>query len=213
MSTATATAPGSAPALSPGDFVQVRNLDDKPLDLLWDSKKYRIAPGAQQPIPFEAAKLAFGDPRSGPQMTSIRDFRGVVHWLPDRASEIRRLRCLYDNQAGDESTVLKHPKVEVFDLEGNRVVTVLDDPAGESVTPANQSVSDSNEILALMQRQQATIDMLMKRLHVNESGEEIEPPETPTATATTAPDPTDPTAEEPDHEQLADPFGDLPQDV
>lgn len=177
-----------APAtpLAPGDFVQLRNVGPHPLLFLWDSKKYRLDPGQQMPVPFELAKLYLGDPRSGPSMASIRDFRGIVHWIPDRASEIRRLRCLYDNQTGDESTVVGFPQVRVFDLEGKPVITVLDDPSGETTTPVNQSVADNNEIMAIIQRQQATIDMLLQRLDTTNSGEPVVPDdssETPPMTA------------------------------
>lgn len=165
------------PLLTLGDFCELHNRDDHTLQFSWNSKPYRVDPGHKIMVPFELVKLYFGDPRSTAAMSSQRDLNGVIHWLPDRASEIRRLRCLYDNQAGDEGSVYGFPKVEIFDINGERVLTVLDDPTGETVTPATRSVSEDNEILGLVRKQQQTIDMLMQRLNLTATGEPIEPDE------------------------------------
>lgn len=157
-----------------GDYVQVKNNDDKPLILTYDSRRHVIEPGATRPIPFECGNLYFGDPRSSTNIASKRDNVGRVQFIPDRATEVRRLRTLYDNQMGDDTIIDNHPDVEVYDYDGNRVTTVLDDPSGETVTASVTSISENDQLRELLRRQQATIDMLAQRLGVDPaSGREV----------------------------------------
>lgn len=163
------------PPVTLGDLLRVVSKDTKPHKLLWDSRQYVITSEKPTHVPFEVVKLYFGDPRSSDKIASYQDIHGVTHWVPDRASEIRRLRCLYDNQLGDENTVTKHPNVEVYDYDGNRVLTVLDDPEGRSTSQARLTVQDNDEMMHLIRRQQQQIDILMQRLQV--TGDDIEPEE------------------------------------
>jgi hypothetical protein len=146
-----------------GDWVRVRNVGDEPVKVQWDSRFYKIPVDGETFMPFEAAKLWFGDPRSSGNVASHRDVTGMVSWIPDRATEVRRLRALYDNQFGDERVIAKHPLVEVYTQQGDRVYTVLDDPDGERTSPAVQSVMDHASLLEQVRRQQATIDLLVRQ--------------------------------------------------
>lgn len=150
-------------AVSLGDWVRVRNVGDDPVRVQWDGRTYTVKPNSETFMPFEAAKLWFGDPRSGGAVASHRDVMGLVSWIPDRATEVRRLRALYDNQMGDERTILNHPLVEVYTQAGTRVYTVLDDPDGERTSPAVQTVADHAGLLAQVQRQQQTIELLLQK--------------------------------------------------
>lgn len=163
-----------------GDYVNVENLGDKPLVLEYDSRRHVIEPGATRPIPFEAANVYFGDPRASGVIAAKRDSVGRVQFIPDRATEVRRLRTLYDNQLGDEREIVNHPQVRVTDYDGNLVPTVLHDPAGDSVTTATPTISENEQLREMLRRQQQTIDLLAQRLGVDPtSGRELAPSEVP----------------------------------
>lgn len=160
--------------MGPGDFLKVtyhgRNRlqpdgdvkydDTAPLVLLWDSRPYTIKVKETGFVPFEAVSVAMGDPRSAENVTSVRDESGNVGFVVDRATEVRRLRVLYDNRLGDEGEILYAPDATVTDLENNEVKTVLDDPEGDSVTPAQTTVLDREQLMAQIQRQQRLIEQL-----------------------------------------------------
>lgn len=139
---------------------------DNSLSIMWDSKPYTLLPGHDSFIPFEAAACWFGDPRSGERVISNRDNRGLVGFIPDRATEVRRLRTKYDNQGGSDERLYFYPIVEVYDLEGQRITTVLDDPKGDSVMAARPTVSDNAQLLDIVTKQQKTIDFLMQQIGV-----------------------------------------------
>lgn len=169
----------ATPTVGLGDMLRVKNLGNPDnvladgskgryhgdITLTWNSRDYRCPVGQEVIVPFEAVKVALGDPRAAENIGSHRDPFGIVSWIPDRASEIRRLRALYDNQSGQEDEVLpgSHPLVEVSDLDGNRIPTVLDDPTGESVFSSRPTVADANELIEMVRRQQRTIDMLVEK--------------------------------------------------
>src|SRR4051812_31898248 len=117
-----------------GDIVRAVNTGGAVFTIGWDSKQYKLEPGKDTFIPFEAACLWFGDPRSTNSIQSIKNQHGMVSFVPDRDSEVRRLRVKYGNIGGDERYVDPGPSVDLFDLEGNQITTVLDDPEGEDVT-------------------------------------------------------------------------------
>lgn len=137
----------------------------------WDGKEWTLESGQDKAkfIPFEVAANWFGDPRAVDNMKSTVDHKRRYGWIPDRPTEVRRLRVLYGVQHGDESKVYlpdgimdtipdvgdwpdrkRHwlridsqiPRVQVFDLETKeKLWTVLEDPAGDHVTPALVTVT------------------------------------------------------------------------
>jgi hypothetical protein len=143
-----------------GQLVEVIFDDETPLTLMWDSRPYVIAVGEEAHVPFEAMSLALGDPRSAENMASYRDERGNTGFVLDRATEVRRLRTLYDNQMGPEGEVMYAPQATVVDLEGEEVTTVLDDPQGAGVIPVPTTALDRDQLLAQLQRQQRMIEQL-----------------------------------------------------
>lgn len=147
-----------------GDIVRVVNEGDQPFTIGWDSKQYKLEPGKDAFVPFEAACLWFGDPRSGNAVASLRNQHGLVSFVPDRDTEVRRLRVKYGNIGGDERFVDPAPSVSVYDLEGDRITTVLDDPEGANVTVASPSVAEQSDLVALVQKQQRQIDLLLSQM-------------------------------------------------
>lgn len=163
--TDTSTTP-PAPTTNPtvGDYVKVSNLATDDLTCMYDSRKWVVPASATAVMPFETACVYFGDPRSAENMASIRDDLGRVSWVPDRASEVRRLRTLYDNQQGDENVIANAPNVKVYDLNDNPITTVLDDPLGNSTTQHIVTINENERLLSMVSAQQRTIDMLVQRL-------------------------------------------------
>lgn len=154
-----------------GDIVKVVNHGNRPIKLKWDSREYPIAPRTEEFVPFEAAKLYFGDPRSTKNVQSVRDDRGVVGFVSDRATEVRRLRLLWDHKFGEyipgevnafQSELI--PRVEVFDLKGNKISTVLEDPEGNDISPSTQTQREANDTMSVIKRQGELIEILMQRL-------------------------------------------------
>lgn len=189
-----------------GDTVQVENLNAQPLLLTYDSRRYVIQPGERRPVPFEAAKVWFGDPRAAGDVVSKRDEVGRVQWIPDRKSEVRRLRVLYNVHPeqerarnstykamwGDETQLPPDalPRVAVYDYEGNEIHMVAHDPEGRSVIPVQQTLSDDDQLRSLIAKQDAAIKQLQARLGLDNT---MQPRDTPDI-------PTDGEVEEPDIE-------------
>ena len=163
------------------------------LRLAWNSRKYDLAPnGGECYIPFDCVKLYFGDPRTTEQMRTLRDSIGIVSFLPDRPTEVRRLRLLYAAPFGeylnnedlggiytvnptDAMEVGKNaafegvhvPKVEVYNMQGERIYTVLDDPQGLDTIPVPVTGSFRDDMAALVQRQAALIDTLARKVGID----------------------------------------------
>lgn len=164
--------------VGPGDFVYVEyhgrdklvthpdgsreviHDDSSPLVLQWNSRKYPVEVGGKTHVPFEAAANAFGDPRAAENMGSFKDEAGNVGFILDRATEVRRLRTLYDNQVGPENQILYAPHVSVSDLDGNAISTVLDDPEGASVHPVITTATDKSALEAQIAKLQRTVELL-----------------------------------------------------
>lgn len=145
---------------------------EKPLTLMWDSRPYVCPVGKETFVPFEAMMVAFGDPRSGENMSSVRDPAGNVMFVSDRATEVRRLRTLYDNQVGPEGEIMFAPEATVADVEGEIVTTVLNDPEGEATIAIPQTALDREQLLAQLQRQQRMIEALAAAQGVDLSPED-----------------------------------------
>lgn len=166
----------TAPVL--GDILRVKNLSDThTISMAWDSRQYAVPPGGEGFIPFEAVKLYFGDPRSTEKIQSLHTETGVVSFIPDRATEVRRLNTLYGAPFGDESIVRGDvPSAEIHTLEGERITTVIEDPAGESTAPFQPTVSDNASLMAMIQRQQQHIELLMQKVGMGDAPREDEAP-------------------------------------
>lgn len=134
----------------------------RPVVEMWDSKSYVIQPGDTEYWPAELCFKAFGDPRSSSAVRTTRTPKGTVGFIPDRPTEVRRLRLLYGNMAGGEEEVYAYPIVELYTLQDERITTVLEDPKALTTTPASETLSERDQLLDMITRQQAQIDRLAK---------------------------------------------------
>lgn len=132
--------------------------------LMYDSVIYPLAVNRDAYMPIEAARCWFGDERSREMMGTEQTRRGTVAWMNDRATERRRLRCLYDNRLGSEEEIIGHPVVEVYMIEGERVPMVLDDPLGRLSTAAGTTVASAETMLAQLKAATERISQLERQV-------------------------------------------------
>lgn len=160
----TMTTPAASAEFQPGDMVYATNNDDKDVIFTWNSRKFVLTPGRKTPITIEAVINHLGDPRSSGNIASYVTAGKETGWVPDRLSEVRRLRNKYGNVFGDETVINNTPSVTIEDLEGNRIYTVVDDPDGTKSSPSsNRTHEDTAQDLKLIiDRQQEQINRLMK---------------------------------------------------
>lgn len=183
-----------------GDIVVVHNEGDRPFRSRWNNQQYEIPPGGQVYAPWEAMVRWCGDP--GARDTDKERFR---------TDEVSRLDCLYGllnapfysdeprRTHGMETTVppepqedyqphdnrYRHPHLPRLDVRtaaGDKVVTVLDDPFGDSFTPS-QIVTQDASLVAAIQKLESEI-AAMKAQQALEA-----PPPPPLDAADTEPEP------------------------
>lgn len=155
----------------PGDIVKVTNNGTNDVTIGWDSKYHTIRASETKFVPAEAVINAFGDPRSSQSQRSVKTEGGESAVIPSRLQEVRRLRLLYGGGGvGDDSNFnfVDIPSVSVETLEGEKIPTVLDDPKGDTVNAATQTVSESNDLMAIISRQQKQIQLLLEQTGIDE---------------------------------------------
>lgn len=133
-----------------GDLILVTNADIRAWSFDYDRRSYTMQPGQSVHMPFEAVCVYFGDPRSTGEVAHTTDQQGRDGFVPDRLSEVRRLRQLWQPSDMTPREILPNdpylliegvsdraPKVTLYTLEGVQLFSVLDDPLGDRVVAAN----------------------------------------------------------------------------
>ncbi len=165
--------PVALPAgLEDGELVVAINRGVHPLTIMWANKGYVLTPDKNVRIPFEAACLWFGDPRSGALSRSVKRESGEVVFLPDRRGEVIRLRLKYGNLFGDERGFENVPDVRVETMDGEEIPTVLQYPDGIPTMDMPQH-TDIEALKVQLLRQQNTMNRLMGELA--KAGIDLEP--------------------------------------
>jgi hypothetical protein len=187
--------PGPTPEL--GETLKVVNVGNQTLRFAWNSRQYVIPPGASDFMPFDAIKVYVGDPRATNNVRTSRDSIGIISFLPDRATEVRRLRLLYSAPFGEYMRAsdvggifvntpadpnpadmtqqfawdgVRIPQVEIYNIRGERIYTVLDDPEGVLSIPVSitqQHVDRSEQLERLVEQQGSLIQALSQRLGID----------------------------------------------
>lgn len=123
-----------------GTMVYVTNRGTDKRTFMYANRNYVLEPNKKIPVPFEAAALWFGDPRSSETIAAIRDDNNNVQtWVPDRDSELRRLQVRY----GGEDNARLPDDIVIETMEGDELYSAAQDPDGEHVTPIQTSVSEA----------------------------------------------------------------------
>lgn len=164
--------------MGPGTVVRVRNLDAKEFTDSWNNSTWRIPPQGENIVPFEAMCLWFGHPEA----IDI-DPRNMF-----RHEEHMRMRTKYGVYEDDSKEASNFPKVEVMELDGTPITTVIHDPEGTTLSPQAAHLSEQRAIqeqMAEMQRQLETM-----RAYINTTqGEGAVPVPQPQATPDAPPVP------------------------
>lgn len=158
-----------------GSVVRIINNSDRDFDGMYASQTYPIPSGREAIVPFEALCLWLGHPDAvdlGP---------GRMY----RNDEFDRLRVRYgafDERDRDENVITpadvkweqNKPLVEAWDLDGNRIITVVDDPLGKEKTPATSSIAQQDLIASQMESMKNQMAAMQAQLDAAQRGESAE---------------------------------------
>lgn len=134
------------------ELVRCHNLGSTELRLAYNSRLFKVPAGGQMFIPAEAAVIHFGDwtQRGDRRMEEYRRIRGHHGCVPGESYE--------DTPGADRipSDVLweqRRPQVELYTVTDEKIVTVMDDPTGETLGAVGAPDDDKERILAALQAQ------------------------------------------------------------
>ena len=145
-------------------MVRIKNEGDSVFEARYAGERYRLVPGADTFIPWDAACLWFGHPYA---VDVPGDKRKRY-----RTDELKRLYVKYGIYEHHDKREAMFPKVSVWDVAtGERFTTVIDDPDGRNLNPAAITQADNESLqrqLAVMQEQMAMLQAQMAQGRVNE---------------------------------------------
>lgn len=164
----------------PGDLLEVHNLSDHDLKLTWDGRTVVIGPHRKRAASFEQVVNHFGHPYSGAEERKISDETGNWHVAPAREDERARISVkggwdLGSSKTGGLQVLVAPPEVEVYDLDGERIWTVVEDPTGERSAPGPKEIeSDNTEQISRLERQLRALKM-----QVEANARDLDVPDSP----------------------------------
>lgn len=151
--------------LGPYDTVRIRNIGNREWADKWNNQRYRCQPNGEALVPFAGVCLWFGHPSAvdipndPKQRYRTEEFQRlcVKYGVYDHHDEFIPGQVFQDERGKDKNPL---PQIEAFDLEGNKLVTVLEDPEGTSLAPFSleeQQNLDLRTQIAHLQRQMQTL--------------------------------------------------------
>ncbi len=136
--------------MGPNDVCRLKNAGSEPWLARYANQQYRIQPGGEGIAPFVAVCNWFGHPDAVD--ISPRDRY--------RTNERDRLRIKYGVYDDDSKWEAQTPSIEVFTLDGERIITVLDDPDGVNLSPSTSTLAEK----AMLEQQMAEMQKQMKAM-------------------------------------------------
>ncbi len=146
--------------LDPNDTIRAYNDTDTPITV----GAYTFAPGQSKFVSFLWMRNHYGDPRSipsAPRILRLRDQDQSVAVQP-RQTEVMRINCIWGIDADPTKTWADIPALQFFDEDNVRIITVFDDPSGESVTPHSTSEKTFIEQQDRIAKLEQTLDLVLK---------------------------------------------------
>lgn len=188
----------SPATLNPGDFIFVTLLSNRPghqklnngweetepdkekssMTIGWNGRMTELKPGRKTMVILEAATNAFGDPRSAATAQAIPmgdPATGERLFIPDRTSEVRRLRLRYGIHDGNDGTfeningTFMAPRVKMETENGDEIVSVLDDPEGKTVNQVATTIQEQSNSNALIEHLTKQVEALTRLVESNQS--------------------------------------------
>ena len=140
----------------PGEYVTIKNVGDTALKYKCLAKFHTLEPGASRTVPWIHLDHLMGNPflRNNGR-DNIRDM------------EYKRLHALYGTQGDNQRG--RWPKLEAYDADGERIITIYDDPKGENALTTNEHDDlDAGAMRAQMDRLKSQMKQLQSLLQVQE---------------------------------------------
>lgn len=162
------------------DFVRVRNVGDTDLRLAYNSQPTVIPAGQEVPVDRDAAATWFGDwtRRNVPELQNP-EFRDA------RLNEYNRIRTLYGfhqlEPESEQTFKAKVPQVEIYEMDGTKVTSILEDPDGKDLPIVGSSNLDKEQLLSAMKDQMDA--MAQKIAEMEDPHPDIEVPQDTPETA------------------------------
>lgn len=145
-------------------MVRCKNVGDKPFKDGYANVTYVLPPNKDVFVPYDAAVLWFGNPDVFDVSARQRGRTDFYHRLRLRYGAFDDHRILADGSevrfTADELWEENKPQVEVYTLEGERLHTIIDDPEGTNVDPAQTNPGEAQGILARMGQLEAELGLL-----------------------------------------------------
>lgn len=181
-------------AVNIGDYVTIRNAGDTPVVYLYENQRHVLEPGTERVVPWGHMDKLMGNPF----LTNATRAR-------DRAMECARLHILYGTYGQDTERSPDWPKLEAYDPDGERIITILDDPTGENAPVQPSDTLDPGALRAQLATTQRRLQQLEQLLKVQDRSSPVAvPDDTPPPVK---PDPTSPPP------VLDDTVSDIPEDT
>lgn len=140
------------------EFVQVTNDTNDPIE--WDSLTFN--PGQRRVVPYMNMCNSYGDPASVTgrhQIVMMGNERGVVQ--PREVERDRAANYWGIKDAQHPMSWAKVPKLTFADIDGNKLWTPVEDPAGDHVSRAQITQQQQTDLEAKVRRQDALIQELL----------------------------------------------------
>lgn len=165
-------------------IVRLKNVGTTPWKDKFNNRAYSMEPGEEIVVPFLAMCLWLGHPDAIDHPSDREKNFRFQEW--------RRLQVRYGSydNVGEEPIVTKAgtippwkdqvPKIEVLSMAGEPMVTVVDDPEGRHLKPAQQNISQVELMQSALERMQSQMEEMEARLEqatraaeASEDGDEV----------------------------------------
>jgi hypothetical protein len=153
-----------------GEVVRLHNVGSQDFRGKYDGVRYVIQAGGQAIVPVEAMQHWLGRPHAID--------RG--RWR-ERTDEFNRLKQLYgsafvdpevDGPIDEEAKWARNkPFLEAYDLDGTRIITVVDDPKGEHLNPADVTQAEQRVVLDQMEALKRQLSQLQSEYAAQQAGQ------------------------------------------
>lgn len=160
---------------------KVTNLAKEDFRDTFCNQEYVIPAGKTGIVPDDACSLWFG------HSTLLDQDRE-----PLRRQEFERLKIRYGAYDDVDLWEREKPLVTVEDIEGNKITTVIEDPTGETISPAPALNTDLQVLEEEVRKQQRQIGLLMEELERRKGQESALQVELPKDEPGSAPKPREP---------------------
>jgi hypothetical protein len=140
----------------PGEYVTIHNTGDSPFTYRCLGKFHTIDADARKTVPWAHLDHLMGNP------FLRNNGRDNI-----REQEYRRIHALYGTENDNQKD--KWPKLEAYDSDGERIVTIYDDPRGENaLTSSDHEDLDAGAMRAQMDRLKSQMKQLQSLIQVND---------------------------------------------